>query len=89
MWVPVWVWVWGRGCGSEAVGRVYMQGDVSLTQRQNAKWLLNLDPNLLNGQQQEANDKGCWHHGPVTGLPQGEGHYGQPDDQKPGGVPAP
>ena len=57
-----------------------MHCNTLLTQRQNAKRLLNLDPDLLNGQQQKANDEGGRHHGPVTTLPESEGHNSQPND---------
>ena len=44
-------WGLGRGGGGGSV-RWYK----SLTQRQNAEWLLNLDPNLLDAQQQKGDD---------------------------------
>lgn len=71
---------WRGGAGAELIVR---QGWVQvwahaiwmvLTKRQNAKRLLNLDADLLDAQQQEANDSCRRYHSPLAGFPQGEWH---------------
>lgn len=57
------------------------------TQGQDAERLLNLHPNLLDAKQQEGDDSSGRDHGQAAGLPQREGHGGQPHDQKPRSVP--